>query len=158
MWENKESSATPEQLLSGSSQLHPRTQQMVTTAQSVQWTVVASEIEALTLEFQWIKELNPAFQRDVQGRRCPTPTLLFPWVNATHASRSREKSINATRSTTAPTPMCGPFEKPSTSFYGHSRCGAVQRASSIAQWPNNGPVCLAISRNVLPPAPGKSRG
>lgn len=43
------------------SQLHPRTQQMVTTAQSVQWTVVASEIEALTLEFQWIKEFNPRF-------------------------------------------------------------------------------------------------
>lgn len=43
------------------SQLHPRTQQMVTTACSVQWTVVASEIEALTLEFQWIKEFNPRF-------------------------------------------------------------------------------------------------
>ena len=35
--------------------LHPRTQKMVTTAASVQWTVVRSEIEALTLEFTWIK-------------------------------------------------------------------------------------------------------
>lgn len=43
------------------SQLHPRTQQMVTTAASVQWTVVANEIEALTLEFSWIKEFNPRF-------------------------------------------------------------------------------------------------
>lgn len=43
------------------SQLHPRTQQMVTTASSVQWTVVANEIEALTLEFSWIKEFNPRF-------------------------------------------------------------------------------------------------
>lgn len=43
------------------SQLHPRTQQMVTTAASVQWTVVANEIEALTLEFAWIKEFNPRF-------------------------------------------------------------------------------------------------
>ncbi len=31
--------------------LHPRTQQMVTTASAVQWTVVRSEVEALTLEF-----------------------------------------------------------------------------------------------------------
>ena len=41
--------------------LHPRTQQMVTTASRVQWTVVRSEIEALTLEFTWIKEFNPRF-------------------------------------------------------------------------------------------------
>ncbi|MDO4260071.1 MAG: excinuclease ABC subunit UvrC [Actinomycetaceae bacterium] len=43
------------------SNLHPRTQQMVTTAAHVQWTVVASEVEALTLEFQWIKEFDPRF-------------------------------------------------------------------------------------------------
>ncbi|MCD4557166.1 excinuclease ABC subunit UvrC [Schaalia sp. lx-100] len=43
------------------SALHPRTQQMVTTAAGVQWTVVANEIEALTLEFTWIKEFNPRF-------------------------------------------------------------------------------------------------
>ena len=43
------------------SQLHPRTQQMVTTACRVQWTIVASEVEALTLEFTWIKQFNPRF-------------------------------------------------------------------------------------------------
>lgn len=41
--------------------LHPRTQKMVTTAASVQWTVVSNEVEALTLEFTWIKEFNPRF-------------------------------------------------------------------------------------------------
>ena len=41
--------------------LHPRTQQMVTTAARVQWTVVGNEVEALTLEFTWIKEFNPRF-------------------------------------------------------------------------------------------------
>ncbi|WP_165214765.1 excinuclease ABC subunit UvrC [Schaalia sp. ZJ1691] len=41
--------------------LHPRTQQMVTTAARVQWTVVNTEVEALTLEFTWIKEFNPRF-------------------------------------------------------------------------------------------------
>lgn len=42
-------------------QLHPRTAQMVRTARSVQWTIVATELEALTLEFQWINEFTPRF-------------------------------------------------------------------------------------------------
>jgi excinuclease ABC subunit C len=41
--------------------LHPRTQQMVTTAASVQWTVVGTEVEALALEYSWIKEYEPRF-------------------------------------------------------------------------------------------------
>jgi excinuclease ABC subunit C len=43
------------------SALHPRTQQMVTTAGSVEWTVVANEVEALQLEYAWIKEFDPRF-------------------------------------------------------------------------------------------------
>ncbi len=41
--------------------LHERTRHMVTTANSVEWTVVGSEFEALQLEFSWIKEFNPPF-------------------------------------------------------------------------------------------------
>lgn len=41
--------------------LHPRTAQMVSSARSVQWTIVGTEIEALTLEFQWINEFDPRF-------------------------------------------------------------------------------------------------
>lgn len=41
--------------------LHSRTQQMVTTAASVQWTVVGTEVEALALEYSWIKEFDPRF-------------------------------------------------------------------------------------------------
>ena len=43
------------------SSLHQRTQQMVTTAAAVQWTVVATEVEALQLEYSWIKEYDPRF-------------------------------------------------------------------------------------------------
>ncbi|WP_025252893.1 excinuclease ABC subunit UvrC [Corynebacterium vitaeruminis] len=43
------------------SQLHPRTRQMVTTAASVEWTVVSSEVEALQLEYTWIKKFDPKF-------------------------------------------------------------------------------------------------
>src|SRR5918998_105241 len=41
--------------------LHPRTRQMVTTAAAVQWTVVGTEVEALQLEYNWIKEFDPRF-------------------------------------------------------------------------------------------------
>jgi len=43
------------------SSLHPRTRQMVTTAAGVEWTVVTTEVEALQLEYNWIKEFDPRF-------------------------------------------------------------------------------------------------
>ena len=41
--------------------LHQRTATMVTTAASVEWTVVSTEVEALQLEYSWIKEFDPRF-------------------------------------------------------------------------------------------------
>jgi len=41
--------------------LHPRTQAMVTSAAAVDWTTVATEVEALTLEYTWIKQFEPRF-------------------------------------------------------------------------------------------------
>ncbi|MFZ7088694.1 excinuclease ABC subunit UvrC [Curtobacterium sp. RRHDQ10] len=41
--------------------LHERTRRMVLSAASVEWTVVGSEIEALQLEYTWIKEFDPPF-------------------------------------------------------------------------------------------------
>jgi excinuclease ABC subunit C len=41
--------------------LHPRTQVMLTTAAGVEWTVVSTEVEALQLEYSWIKEYDPRF-------------------------------------------------------------------------------------------------
>lgn len=41
--------------------LHPRTFAMVNAAASVDWVVVANEVEALTLEYAWIKEYDPRF-------------------------------------------------------------------------------------------------
>jgi excinuclease ABC subunit C len=43
------------------SSLHPRTAQMVTSAGGVEWTVVSTEVEALQLEYNWIKEFDPRF-------------------------------------------------------------------------------------------------
>ncbi|MFI6485436.1 excinuclease ABC subunit UvrC [Nonomuraea sp. NPDC050663] len=41
--------------------LHPRTQTMLSTAAAVDWTVVGTEVEALQLEYSWIKEFDPRF-------------------------------------------------------------------------------------------------
>jgi excinuclease ABC subunit C len=41
--------------------LHERTRRMVTTAASVEWTVVATDVESLQLEYTWIKEFSPPF-------------------------------------------------------------------------------------------------
>ena len=41
--------------------LHPRTQAMLTSAAGVDWTIVTTEVEALQLEYSWIKEFDPRF-------------------------------------------------------------------------------------------------
>ncbi|WP_394940896.1 excinuclease ABC subunit UvrC [Psychromicrobium sp. YIM B11713] len=41
--------------------LLPKTYAMVHTAASVQWTIVGSELEALQLEYTWIKEFTPRY-------------------------------------------------------------------------------------------------
>ena len=74
--------------------LHPRTQQMVTTAASVQWTVVSTEVEALTLEFTWIKEYDPRFNvmyRDDKSYPYLAVTMgeEYPRVQITRQARRR---------------------------------------------------------------------
>lgn len=75
--------------------LHPRTQKMVTTAASVQWTVVGNEVEALTLEFTWIKEFNPRFNVMFKDDKS-YPYLAvsmgerFPRVQVTREARRRD--------------------------------------------------------------------
>jgi len=39
--------------------LHPRTQWMLQDAAGVEWTVVGTEVEALQLEYSWIKQFDP---------------------------------------------------------------------------------------------------
>ena len=59
--------------------LHPRTRQMVTTAARVEWTVVATEVEALQLEYNWIKEFDPRF--NVRYRDDKTYPVLAVTMN-----------------------------------------------------------------------------
>src|ERR1700757_1003384 len=58
--------------------LHPRTRQMVMSAAAVEWTVVRSEVEALQLEYTWIKQYDPRFNvryRDDKSYPCLAVTL-----------------------------------------------------------------------------------
>ncbi len=57
--------------------LHQRTASMVTTAASVDWTVVATEVEALQLEYSWIKEFDPRFNVKYRDDKS------YPWLAVT---------------------------------------------------------------------------
>ena len=88
-------------------QLHPRTRQMVLTANSVEWTVVASEVEALQLEYTWIKRFDPHFNvmyRDDKSY----PWLCFTWSLAPSSTVARGARAYAI---SAPIPMLGPCAK-----------------------------------------------
>ncbi|MGH3458955.1 excinuclease ABC subunit UvrC [Aeromicrobium sp.] len=57
--------------------LHARTQQMVTSAAGVDWTVVDTEVEALQLEYTWIKEFDPRFNIKYRDDKS------YPWLAVT---------------------------------------------------------------------------
>lgn len=57
--------------------LHPRTRTMVRTAAGVEWTVVRNEVEALQLEYAWIKEYDPRFNIKYRDDKS------YPWLCVT---------------------------------------------------------------------------
>ena len=57
--------------------LHARTATMVTSAASVEWTVVNTEVEALQLEYSWIKEFDPRFNVKYRDDKS------YPWLAVT---------------------------------------------------------------------------
>ncbi|PWH05771.1 excinuclease ABC subunit C [Brachybacterium endophyticum] len=74
--------------------LHERTRRMVTTATGVEWTVVRTEVEALTLEYTWIKEFDPRFNvkfRDDKSYPYLAVTMgeEFPRVHVTRRPRPK---------------------------------------------------------------------
>ncbi|MCU1437778.1 MAG: excinuclease subunit [Naasia sp.] len=71
--------------------LHERTRRMVTTASNVQWTTVASEFEALQLEYTWIKEFAPPF--NVKFRDDKT----YPYLAVTMADEAPRVIVTRNR-------------------------------------------------------------
>lgn len=84
--------------------LHERTRRMVTTASSLDWTVVASELEALQLEYTWIKEFEPPFNVTFRDDKS------YPYLAVTLADEAPRAVI--TRKRTIPgARYFGPYPK-----------------------------------------------
>ena len=74
--------------------LHPRTQSMLRAAAAVDWTVVGTEVEALQLEYSWIKEFDPRFNvRYRDDKSYPYLAVLmdeeFPRVQVMRGAKRR---------------------------------------------------------------------
>ena len=57
--------------------LHQRTAAMVSAGASVEWTVVNTEVEALQLEYSWIKEFDPRYNIKYRDDKS------YPWLAVT---------------------------------------------------------------------------
>lgn len=66
--------------------LHSRTRSMIDAAASVDWIVVGSEVEALQLEYSWIKEFDPRYNVRYRDDKS------YPYLAVTLGSGSRVRS------------------------------------------------------------------
>ena len=76
--------------------LHPRTRQMVETAESVEWTIVRNEVEALMLEYSLIKQHRPRFNvrlRDDKSYPFLAVTVDEQWPRAMVMRGRRRKGV-----------------------------------------------------------------
>ena len=94
--------------------LHERTRAMVTSASEVQWTVVSNEIEALHLEYTWIKEFDPPFNVKFRDDKSYPMMAITLKDEAPRVFVTRNRNIRAP-GTSAPTRRCGRSTRPSSS-------------------------------------------
>ncbi|MFE5671755.1 excinuclease ABC subunit UvrC [Agromyces sp. NPDC056523] len=79
------------------SSLHERTRRMVLSATSVEWTVVASDVEALNLEITWINELKPPFNVRFKDDKSYPYLVVTLADEAPRAMVSRKRGIPGAR-------------------------------------------------------------
>ena len=77
--------------------LHERTRRMVTTAASVEWTVVQSDVEALQLEITWINQLHPPFNVRFKDDKSYPYLVVTLGDEAPRAMISRRRGIPGAR-------------------------------------------------------------
>ena len=76
--------------------LHPRTRQMVETAERVEWTIVRNEVEALMLEYSLIKRHHPRFNvrlRDDKSYPLLAVTTDEQWPRAVVVRGRRRRGV-----------------------------------------------------------------
>jgi excinuclease ABC subunit C len=123
-------------------QLHPRTQQMLERARSVEWIQVRSEVEAIMLEYSLIKEHRPHFNvRLVDDKSYPfiAVTADETWPRVAIMRGTKRKG----------TRRC------STCSSGPSRCGPARTRSSPATSGSGGRVCCTTSSAARAPVSGR---
>jgi len=79
-----------------SDRLHPRTRQMVETAERVEWTIVRNEVEALMLEYSLIKRHHPRFNvrlRDDKSYPLLAVTTDEEWPRAVVVRGRRRRGV-----------------------------------------------------------------
>ena len=135
------------------SSLHTRTAAMVTTAASVDWVTVGTEVEALQLEYSWIKEYDPRFNvryRDDKSYPFLAVTMSekFPRASVMRGAKRKAPATSA-RSRTP-----GRSARRSTCCCGSSRCAPAPTASSDAPNRSGAHACWATSSAAAPPASG----
>ncbi len=96
------------------SALAPRTRQMVTTAGSVEWTVVSTEVEALQLEYNWIKEFDPRFNIRYRDDKSYSVLAVNPQRGVPAAVRLPRAAPQGGAATSVRTRMPGPSARPWT--------------------------------------------
>ncbi|WP_136706891.1 excinuclease ABC subunit UvrC [Agromyces sp. H66] len=77
--------------------LHERTRRMVTSAASVEWTVVRTDVEALNLEITWINELKPPFNVRFKDDKSYPYLVVTLADEAPRAMVSRRRGIPGAR-------------------------------------------------------------
>ena len=137
------------------SSLAPRTRQMVMTAGSVEWTVVNTEVEALQLEYNWIKEFDPRFNiryRDDKSYPVLAVTLNEEYPRLMVYRGARRKGVRYF----GPYRMPGPSGKPLICSRGCFPPVRVPQESSSATGRSVGRVCWATSTSARHLASGGS--
>jgi hypothetical protein len=126
---------------------------MVRTGASVEWTVVANEVEALQLEYSWIKEFDPRFNvryRDDKSYPFLAVTLgdEFPRAQVMRGAKRRALA------TSGPTRMRGRSARPSICSAGLP--GAhLQRGFSSGQQQSGRPCLLGYIDKCSAPCVGR---
>lgn len=128
-------------------QLHPKTYAMVHAAASVEWTVVGSELEAIQLEYTWIKQHTPRFNimyRDDKSYPYLAVTMneTVPRVQVMRGDKNR--ASNTLGRSTLPKPSGTQL----TRCCAFSRSGPVRQGCTSVLKQLDVPVCSATSTNV----------
>ena len=121
----------------------------------VDWTVVGTEVEALQLEYSWIKEFDPRFNVKYRDDKS------YPYLAVTLGEEFPRVQVDARRAsarasaTSARTPTPGRSARPSTCCCGSSRCGPARPGCSSGPAQIGRPCLLGYIDKCSAPCVGR---